>query len=510
MKNFFTRIIFRERPWLWTAALVLMLLAGFAIRLIDLTDLPLDFAPTRQLFSALKARGMYYQYVSDAPAWQRDQAIALGHVGTFEPPILETLVAQTYRLVGEHLWISRIYTSFFWVLGGLALFLLIRDLTSNGPAVIGTLFYLFVPFGVIASRSFQPDPLMTALIVYFLWALFRWQNKHNWKWALLAGLFGGLAIFIKNTSVFFIVGGFAGVILGIITLKRALRDLQVWCMGVLFILPLAIYMLSGLSTLGSSMQGYLNLQFFPKMLIDPAFYFRWDYTVSYVVGFLTSLLAGLSVFLTDPKRERPLFVGLWLGYLLFGLVFSYAFYTHYYYQLPFIPLVAISFAPAVQVFLKRYFERSPGIFPRLVLGAVILAAVAVQAWSVRNTLTSADYRSEQDFWAEIGDVLGHDTQVVGLTQDYGYRLAYWGLQGSSAWYTSADINVRYMAGQDETDIAEKFNQDITGKQYFLVTMFGEFDAQPAIKDYLYAHYPIFAETDEYIIFDLQHALEVTP
>ncbi len=61
MNKIFSNLIFRERPWMWKIALVLILMAGFAIRLYDLTDLPLDFSPTRQLFSALKARGLYYQ-----------------------------------------------------------------------------------------------------------------------------------------------------------------------------------------------------------------------------------------------------------------------------------------------------------------------------------------------------------------------------------------------------------------------------------------------------------------
>ena len=37
---------------------VLLLVLGLAIRLYDLSDLPLDFHPTRQLLSHLKARGM--------------------------------------------------------------------------------------------------------------------------------------------------------------------------------------------------------------------------------------------------------------------------------------------------------------------------------------------------------------------------------------------------------------------------------------------------------------------
>jgi len=504
MKKFFLKyVVFRERPWVWKVSLALALLAAFGLRMINLTNPPLDFAPTRQLFSALKARGMYYQYVTDAPAGERQLAISLGDVGTVEPPVLETLVSQTYRLTGEHLWVARIYSSLFWVLGGLALFLLIQELASTSAAMIGTLFYLFVPFGVIASRAFMPDPLMVALIAFTLWALFRWQNTARWKWAILFGIFAGAALFVKNLSAFIIVGGFAGVILGVRGLKRSIRDPQVWVMALLLILPAGIFMLYGMLKL--NMTGQLALRFFPKMWIDPAFYFRWAYTVNWNIGWGPVLLAALSVFLADPKRERPLLIGLWIGYFIFGMTFSYHFYTHDYYQLSFIPVVAVSMAPALRLFFERFFDRSPGLFPRLALVGVVLVGLVVPSWYVRDQIVNADYRNEPSFWAEIGDKLGHNASVIGLTEDYGYRLAYWGWQGSAAWFTNADIAVRYLAGQD-VDLMKTFTEDTAGKQYFLVTMFGELDNQPVIKNLLYTHYPIFAQTDEYVIFDLQHPL----
>ena len=503
-KRFFKYSDILQCTWVWKVALVLMLMAGFAIRMYDLTDLPLDFASTRQLFSALKARGMYYQYVTDAPEWQRRAAISLGDTGTVEPPVLETIVSQTYRLTGEHLWIARVYSSLFWVLGGLALFLLIRELASTGAAMIGTLFYLFVPFGVIVSRAFMPDPLMVALIVFALWALFRWQNTAKWKWAILFGIFAGAALFVKNLSVFILVGGFAGVILGNRGLKRTIRDPQAWVMALLLVLPAGIFTLIGM--LKQDMTGQFALRFFPKMWIDPAFYFRWAYTVNWNIGWGASLLAAFSVFLADPKRERPLLIGLWIGYLVFGMTFPYHFFTHDYYQLVFIPVVAISMAPALRLIFERFFERSPGLFPRLVLVGVVLVGLAVPSWYVRVQMLNSDYKNEPSFWAEIGDKLGHGQGVIGLTQDYGYRLAYWGWQGSTAWFTSADIGVRYLAGQD-VDIMEKFTEDTAGKHYFVVTMVGELDNQPVVKDLLYTHYPIYAQTDEYVIFDLQHPLD---
>jgi 4-amino-4-deoxy-L-arabinose transferase-like glycosyltransferase len=496
-----------SRPWLWMTALGVILLAGFGLRMINLKDPPLDFAGTRQLFSALKARGIYYQFAPNVPEATRRLAISLGKVGIVEPPVLENIVAQTYRLTGEYLWIARIYSSFFWVIAGLALFLLIREFASTSAAMIGTIFYLFVPFGVIASRAFMPDPLMVCLIVFTLWALFRWQNTASWKWAIIFGVLAGAALFVKNLSAFIIVGGFAGVILGARGLIRSIRDPQVWTMGGLLVLPVGIYTLYGILKLG--LAGQFALRFFPNMWVDPAFYFRWAFIVNTNIGWTAVLLAALSIFLADSKRERPLLIGVWIGYFLFGMAFSYYFFTHDYYQLSFIPVVAISMAPGLRLFFERFYERSPGLFARLVMIAAVLVGIAVPAWYSRVQILKPNYYSEPKFWAEIGDKLGHDGGVIGLTQDYGYRLAYWGWQGAGNWFTSADINLRYLAGQN-VDLLKTFKHDTSGMKYFLVTMFGELDNQPAVKNLLYKNYPIYAQTDEYVIFDLQHPIKTKP
>src|SRR5574341_241219 len=129
---------------------------GFSVRLFDLTDLPLDFHPTRQLLSALKARGMYYQSTRGLPEWQRKMAVQQWKTrAEVEPEVLEHLVAFTYHFTGVELWIGRVYSSLFWLAGGVFIFLLIQELVSSDAAVIGTAYYLFVPYGVIASRSFQ-------------------------------------------------------------------------------------------------------------------------------------------------------------------------------------------------------------------------------------------------------------------------------------------------------------------------------------------------------------------
>src|SRR5512146_3434805 len=98
---------FFARSRLMAAATLLVLFGlGLAIRLYDLTDLPLDFHPTRQMLAALKARGMYLQSSLTVPDWQRKMAVEQWKTKSeVEPETFEHLVAFTYRFTGEQLWV---------------------------------------------------------------------------------------------------------------------------------------------------------------------------------------------------------------------------------------------------------------------------------------------------------------------------------------------------------------------------------------------------------------------
>ena len=73
-------------------ALVTMLALGLGVRLADITSPPFDFHLERQLFSALKARGMYYQWFGNPlPEWMSEFAVRTGRsLPLIEPPLMET------------------------------------------------------------------------------------------------------------------------------------------------------------------------------------------------------------------------------------------------------------------------------------------------------------------------------------------------------------------------------------------------------------------------------------
>jgi 4-amino-4-deoxy-L-arabinose transferase-like glycosyltransferase len=498
---------FFGKAWVANLIIALLLLLGLGIRLLDLTDLPLDFNPARQLFSATKARGMYYQYAKDVPEWKREMAIEQWDAkADVEPPVMPVIVAGMYLIFGEHIWFGRLIASLAWMIGGLALYGLARRIASLDGAIIALAYYLFMEFGVIASRSFQPDPLMIGLTLAALWAFVRWDEELTWKWTLFAGLLSGAAIFVKNVAVFPLFVAFALVILRTHGLGRAIKDPQVWVLAVITALPTAIYMIDGLF-ISKNMDTAIGLRFFPQLWTDPAFYVRWRNIIANNIGFGAFLLALLGIYMAHPGRDRSLLTGTLVGYLLYGFVFSYHISTHNYYQLPLMIFISLSLAVVGKTLFRRMIEiNDRSVWPRLVVLGFISFGIGSAMWNVRVDLVKDDFRNEPQFWAKLGDKLGHTTPVLGLTQDYGNRLAYWGWQREEEWPTTGDQNLRELAGKAKT-FDEIFADRIAGKPLFVVTHFKQFDSQPELKEKLFDTYPVLEETPEYIIFDLQHPLE---
>ena len=484
-----------------------LLVLGLGLRLIDLSDPPLDFHPVRQLRAAIIARAFYYEGLPDADPQKRELAVNLSHIQEpLEPPILEKVVAWTYRLVGgERLWVPRVYSSLFWIIGGIALYALARRITSPGAALAALAFYLVLPYGVQASRSFQPDPMMVMWTLLEAYALYRWGEKPSWKWALLAGIFGGLAVLIKVVAVFPVVGMLAAVALSARGLRKALVDWQVWAIGaIVALIPLGYYLLlAGSNSVGLA-SGTLSISL--ALLRDTRFYVRWLNVLNGIMSLPLVVLGALSALLF-PNKGRALLVGWWMGYGVFGLVFAYRISTHDYYSLPLIPIVALSLAGAAWLLLRQWAQQPP--FWKLVFVGLAICAMAYPAWIARSILVGNDYRGEPGGWRQIGEAMPRDGAIIGLTHDYGFRMSYYGWIQVSNWPDRADLNLDALQGRQE-DFDSLFDEKTRGMSYFLVTRFDELDAQPLLKSMLYDHYPLIQEGDGYILFDLSQPLNLAP
>ena len=487
-----------------TFVLVALIFAlGIGLRLYDLTDQPVDFHATRQLRGAMIARGMYYEMLPDADPEKREMAIGFGSTtGQYEPSIIEKIVAYTYLLIGgEVLWVARIYTSLFWIIGGIALFDLARRMTSLAGGLVAISYYLVLPFAVQASRSFQPDPGMVMWIMLSIYALYRWSEKQSWTWAILAGVFGGIGILTKVVAAYIVGGAAVAVVLSTLDIRRFWRSLQVWVMALLMVTPTAVYYLGRGDRASDYLAGWtLSLS---HLLVEPSFYVRWLNMVQNLMGLTALLLAFVGVVISTP-RNRVLLLGLWAGYGIYGLFLPYQMYSHNYYHLQLIPIIGLSLAPVAQLIFERISQERK-VWQALLLG-VALVGLIFPAWVSVAEFKREDFRGEPAYWQEIASYLPTDGKIIGLTQDYGYRLSYYGWRKVQLWPNRGERQLSELRGVSK-EFAELFAKRTEGKSYFLITAIGQLNDQPDLKQHLTEHYPLLAQGDGYLIYDLRNPLQ---
>ncbi|HEY59392.1 MAG TPA: glycosyltransferase family 39 protein [Anaerolineae bacterium] len=487
--------------------LVLFLfMAALTVRLYDLKDAPLEFHSTRQLHSALMARGIYYAIKDDlsVPDWQRETAIRQWKLeGLIEPPIMEWITAFTYKSMGAmNLWVARVYAIGFWILAGIALFLIAEKIIGPIGALVAEGFFLFYPYGIIASRSFQPEALLIACLSLYAYAAVNWYGSKTWGWATAVGFLGGLAILIKTVAIFFILGMWLGLIFSNNSLQQALRNRQLWLAAVLTIIPYGVFHYYGMYVVGG-LASQFSLRFFPQFLTQSAFYLRWLSSLRKAVGLEWLLISLVGFLLIKKKSYRWMLFGAWLGYLSLGVTLPHHISTHDYYHLPVYLMVAIG-SGAIAAMISRKildFTKWGQTFALFIL----LFGITIYSYDAYSTLKKVDYYAEEAFWQEMGTLLGHDAKVIALSEDYGNRLAYWGWLTPTNWMTVDDIQLRKDAGLD-FNFQTVFDESTAGKDYFLITLFDELERQPELKKLLYSNYQISKEGKRFVLFDLRRPL----
>ncbi len=506
--------------------LACLLLLGGILRLIDITDPPLDFHSTRQLRNILVARDIYYQLTPEADAETRDLAASFARsVGDFEPPIIETMVALGYKVSGgESFIVPRVLNTLFWLLAGLALFDLARRMTSDYAALATLAFYLVLPFSVQASRSFQPDPLMTSLFVGGLYALFRWMESvslrgseateaislrkretvasgyrpprsDSWRWAILAALLLGLATLVKIVIAFFVAAVAIAAVLVTFGWKKFWKEPQVWVIAVIMILPAFSYYVIG----GGERSGEYFISWtldLIHLLSSTKFYLQWITFIGSLFGLPIIYLSIIGALLLPP-RGRALLVAAWVGYLLYGLTLPFQMYTHSYYHIQLIPVIALGIAPIAHLVTEQV--KGQERFWRSLLVALIFLGVAYPAWVSRSVLVADDYRYEAEYWQTVGEAIPEHYDVVALTQDYGYRLMAFGWRKVSLWPLSTTL-MEVRGGS--IDAQKEFETRTDGVEFFVVTAMGQYEKQPGLREILET-YPVSAQGEGYLIYDIR-------
>ena len=503
------------------AGLLAVAILGVFLRTIDLRSIALT--GSRPLHSAIVARGIFYTLQPQSDPVRRQAAIDLWKTEeVYEPPILESMVALGYLLVGgEVLWVQRLLAILFGLVGGLAIFDLARQMGPDGglgrpssgasawaalasawAAQAAVAFFLLSPFAVTGSRWFQPDLFMVMWIVLAADAAYRWVRVQTWPWAVLAGLAGGMAILVKVMAVFPVACLVVLLILSRSKIWQALRNLQAWVVFMLMAAIPSIYYFLIIPARSSGFFEFWTVSMF-RLLLQPGFYRGWYGMVIGLYGLPVLVLAFTGVLITSHKN-RMMLAGLWLGYLLFTVTFPSQVSTHDYYNFMLLPILTLSIVPvAVQIAGRVQQLGRPWQIGFLVLA---LGALGYTALITRNSIVSNKIQSaaaEAPAWEKMGRELPVDGPIIALTHDYGKRIKYYGWREVSTWPYLYDFSLTLARGGNlAPDFPTLFNQLTQGYHYFLVTLFDELENQPDLRLWLKSHYTISSQGDGYILYDM--------
>lgn len=507
--------------WYWIALTVLLLLA-VVTRLLHITQPPFDFHAQRQFWDANRARAMYYESLSKHGLPPEDWKIRIAEGNrevVTEPPIIETLAVWGYNFAGgEDLAIPRGISSVAFVLAGLFLFLLATRVMHPAGALFATAVFLFLPFNVMASRTFQPEPISILFTAISLFASYRYSEKPTMTRAIWAGIFAGLAILAKVTVIFFVVG--VPVALMLLHMehddnpaKRGWRNLlrkESLVAIALVLLPFLWYAKAVLfPSAGVGVGAQASISFLPHLFLTPEWYKSIFDRINESLTWPLLVVAVLGLFFARNRGLRAILIGGWAGYLVYLILFNYHTASHVYYHLPFMLIAALSIAVWGHLIALRLAKAPRALTVILVCVFGIGVFICMTYDIARNN--HPRFIEGQRVLEDIGEIVQHSPNVISLSIGYGYPLKFYGFTGGGFWPAQVDLSAEALRGQQAQTTEERLDKFIHDEkhpaEYFAVTDWREYSMQPELQHLLETKYTLVARTPDFVIFDLRHPLK---
>jgi 4-amino-4-deoxy-L-arabinose transferase-like glycosyltransferase len=388
----------------------------------------------RQFHGALLAR---IYYLGDSPRLdpRKRAVVAAWHdeVKPIEPPVMEHLTALTYHVFGEErLWFARVLSILWWVAGGGLLYLIAGRLQRPVGAVASCAVYLFLPFAVLSSRSFQPDPLLVATMLGAILAVLRYEERPSGRRLVVAGVALALAFLIKPGIVPLVL-----LPLLLALLARRLREDRRQLGREVVVVALSLVPMFAWYAYGtivhSFLRGHFTAKVSPSLLLEESYWRGWWDQLVFVLtyplksGSLTVLIliaAAAGVLVARRGPPRALLVSLWAGYLLYGLVFTIHISTHNYYSLPLVPIVALSLGSLVDA-VGRSAQLADVQSAAAVTFAALLAA-GVVGWKLHGPLTDRSFGQEESVYVAAGRAADHTSRALYVDTHYADPERYYG------------------------------------------------------------------------------------
>jgi len=234
------------------------------------------------------------------------------------------------------------------------------------------------------------------------------------------------------------------------------------------------------------------------MVLSPEFYSQWLSHLINLINPAILFIAILGIAILTPKL-RVMIIGLWSGYLVYGLMVPRLITTHDYYSIQTIPIAALSLLPIAEIIFHSA-SSQPRIW-QLAVVSIFFFAMGFSLWTAASTLGAENYRDEVNYWQDLGNKLPDQINIIALTQQYGLPLNYYGWQQVDLWPVTRQLQVAEDRGV-EKEFDALFNARSKNNALFLITSFTQLDQQPLLKHTL-VQYPIYLKGGGFTVYDLR-------
>jgi hypothetical protein len=493
-----TSLFNHNSPWFKAFLILIFLLAALIRR--DEIKAP-GHLIEREYNSAIFARAFYFVGNPNIELWRQENArVTRDQFPLLEPPVTEYLVAIVYGILGkEEIWYARYLTSAFWLIGGLFFYKIVKNLISADAALFAVVYYLFVPWGIIISRSFQPDSLMMMMFMISLYFMVVYFEKPLWRRLLLAGIITGMTLLFRPLVIFPLLGAFTALSIQKNGIWKFTFDKQ-FIVFILLSLAFPITFYGYGIYIAGFLSGQAALSFRPHLLFRFKFWRDWFELGTGVVGHTAVIAAVLGFSFLRKSRTQMLAIGLLVGYFIFGMVFTFHISTHPYYHLQLIPLIAIC-SSLFLVNIGNTIKDSLGKNWLALVFAIFLFVIFVNHREVRESLYTKAFE-DPNLAAEIGEVIDHSPRTVFVASHYGGPLEYYGQFSGAPWPVNIDDPFYRPPDEKERSVLERLNGLNFEPEYFVITDFGLFNRKHKdLKAYLEENCSIFSKQDQYLIYN---------
>lgn len=452
---------------------VLLLLFGLALAIrfyFIQTDTIYTYLPVREYRSALISRSFFFDAVRTEPDWRNEIARQnLEREGFIEPPIMETLVAFTYRLLGhEDLRVAKLFATLFWLIGGAFLYRITSRLINRRSGLVAVAYYLFIPMGIRVTVSFLPDPLMIMLFLISIHLILNYFERPTTRKVVLAGALTGLTISVKPLVVFGLMGGYVSLaIYQAVKTERPFFNKTQMLFFVISLTPIILYYLRGIF-FEDLLKYQAQMSFKPHLWLEMGYWEAW-FLIAVRAITLPGLLLAISGFLIlENEVAKILAIGLGVGYLVFGFIFNHHISTHDYYNLQLFPLIAILFSPSVVLIFDKIKSLNRYWLFWIPVGLIFVLSLAFSLREVRGKRGAVRIESPE-VMKHIGQIVNHSSKTTYISFGYGNALAYYGEIAGSFWPRPID----------EKGAVHTLEERIVGlgfePEYIIITQFEEYE-----------------------------------